>query len=704
MPPFHTLKSESEEHVMTRPTKAVRQISCIVAISISIGSARAAIPSAPDLPSQKQYLAKLAEFNLRGCLAIYKTTGKHDEKWDKEAIQFITEAINRPSPQKDLEPLGALEHRGHDLFAKGCDDGLVQYLYGMIQSDENHDADAEHSLRTACDSMHAQGYPANLQARAASEVCTIMAGAGRNGEIKPYADIVAAGTGEMFKTHLFNNTGQRELLIGELAQTGKYLDYAQRQAIWKAAAAVGDADPVAVLYLDGEFRTKQAWHYRGGGFTNTVTPEGWEGFATELKKAEACYSKAWEMDKSIPNIPTAMISIAMGSSGVEEMRLWFDRAVAARFDYPEAYHDFIFGILPRWHGNREMLLSFANECLETHRFDTSVPLHYFEILRWVQTECDHGDTSFWREPEIYARAKESFEKSIAAGGAAGREADVRGHEAAFAVRCAQWDDARRAIEKGFQIDLQTATDFGLSEELVKSAAFAYSGPGSEPALKGREQAIHGEKKAAIESYHAAIAAQNDPLAKHFLKGRAQILQWEVDFAAGAEVAIKADKELSGFKIAFGKWTADDDGGLVGSAVDPFLQISCEADFGKDWDMTADVDYIHTGADWSSTGLTVSPPGYTSYTGFNLNRQKQNITVHIMNHGEMETNPAPAADHNVMTLKRRGDTIKAIVNGKQVYEGDPFNFVARRDIGFGGWPNSPGDSYRYRNVKIKKAID
>ncbi len=98
----------SNQHNIVKPMSAGPLTTCAVILAIS-SAPRAAIPNAPDLPSQKQYLAKLAEFNLRGCLAIYKTTGKHDEKWDKDAISFITDAIKRPSPQKDLEPLEALE-------------------------------------------------------------------------------------------------------------------------------------------------------------------------------------------------------------------------------------------------------------------------------------------------------------------------------------------------------------------------------------------------------------------------------------------------------------------------------------------------------------------------------------------------------------------------------------------------------------------
>ena len=282
--------------------------------------------------------------------------------------------------------------------------------------------------------------------------------------------------------------------------------------------------------------------------------------------------------------------------------------------------------------------------------------------------------------------------------------EVRGLEAAFAVRTGHWDDARRAVDQGFQMDEQIATNFGLSRDLVKAAATAYSGPGSEFALKGRRQAMDGDKAAAIESYQVAVIAQADPTAKAFLRSRAQILQWEVDFASGAEVAIKADKKLSGFKVGFGRWAAEDDGSIVGTSTEHNLELSCEADFGNFWDMTADVDFIHTNADWSATGLTIAPTEYLTFTGFNLNRQKKEMSVRIVNHGEVETGPAPVADHNVVTLKRRGNIVTAIVNGQEVYRAEPFNIAARRNVGFGGWPNAPGDSYRYRNVKIKKAID
>ena len=52
------------------------------------------------------------------------------------------------------------------------------------------------------------------------------------------------------------------------------------------------------------------------------------------------------------------------------MRLWFDRAVAARFDYREAYMKYMYGLYPRWHGDRQALYDFAIECSENGRLDS----------------------------------------------------------------------------------------------------------------------------------------------------------------------------------------------------------------------------------------------------------------------------------------------------------------------------------------------
>src|SRR5208282_2638180 len=47
------------------------------------------------------------------------------------------------------------------------------------------------------------------------------------------------------------------------------------------------------LTLDGEREINEAWRVRGGGYANTVTKEGWQGFSDYLAKARKDLTQAW---------------------------------------------------------------------------------------------------------------------------------------------------------------------------------------------------------------------------------------------------------------------------------------------------------------------------------------------------------------------------------------------------------------------------
>ena len=62
-----------------------------------------------------------------------------------------------------------------------------------------------------------------------------------------------------------------------------------------AAAREPGADPWIALLADAEAERLAAWRGRGGGFANSVTEEGWRGFAEHLEKAKAKALKAHEL-------------------------------------------------------------------------------------------------------------------------------------------------------------------------------------------------------------------------------------------------------------------------------------------------------------------------------------------------------------------------------------------------------------------------
>jgi hypothetical protein len=91
-----------------------------------------------------------------------------------------------------------------------------------------------------------------------------------------------------------------------------------------------------------------------------------------------------------PDMPFAaaeMIAVAMaGVAEGETMRLWFDRAVAAQYDYEYAYTSVLWGLLPRWGGSYSRMLAFGAACARTRRFDTAIPTYLNTAVRQIANE------------------------------------------------------------------------------------------------------------------------------------------------------------------------------------------------------------------------------------------------------------------------------------------------------------------------------
>ena len=85
--------------------------------------------------------------------------------------------------------------------------------------------------------------------------------------------------------------------------------------------------------LEGEYQIIEAWKARGGGYADTVADKGWQGFREHLAQARKCLTEAWRLRPDLPMAPSRMIYVSLGDSDIGEMRLWFDRTVAAQLDY-----------------------------------------------------------------------------------------------------------------------------------------------------------------------------------------------------------------------------------------------------------------------------------------------------------------------------------------------------------------------------------
>ncbi len=140
------------------------------------------------------------------------------------------------------------------------------------------------------------------------------------------------------------------------------------------------------LVLEGQTEINAAWAARGGGYENTVSAAGWQGFAQHLASARRYLTEAWKLRPNLPLAPDRMIYVSLGDSDINEMRVWFDRTVTAQIDYPDAWSQTRWGLRPRWYGDTDSMLAFGVTALNTHRFDTDVPHVYFDSLSDVESE------------------------------------------------------------------------------------------------------------------------------------------------------------------------------------------------------------------------------------------------------------------------------------------------------------------------------
>jgi len=448
----------------------------VVLISFPALPSAAEIPCPPDAPTEKPFYQAALKFYLHTSVDLYKSSSTTKPVADDQVVHFMTGAEENLLGLQHAPSLEMLERQGRKLVVQGgSDDPLVVYFLGMAIFRRNQPKEAEPFLCQAADAIMPNRYPANWRARAAGDAFMVLKVNGKKKRMLKYRDLLATAVADIFKEHVFGS--DRALLMRNLDVLTDDMPAGVIQKIVAAAQAVPDADPAAIDYLQGQEHIQAAWQDRGGDWADKVTARGWQGFAGELAQARTALVQAWTLDPKIPEVATAMIHVAMGESNAAEMRTWFDRAAAARFDDSDAYEAYIWGIYPRWLGDRATLMAFADECAATGRFDTDVPLHYVDILAIVRTECDGNRMDALTTPDIYDKAHNILEKTLGPDGAQSNSRLYRSAEVAYAVAAKRWKDAHQAMDQlgGGKLDANATGSFGLTPQRVQAALDAHPG-------------------------------------------------------------------------------------------------------------------------------------------------------------------------------------------------------------------------------------
>lgn len=323
------------------------------------------------------------------------------EAWNPDALAFVEKAVDDLAYTLEWERTGALREEGKQLLADGCDDPLVVYLTNRIGSRVTADTgDSRKALGKLLVDLRKDGrFNRALVCLIAKDYHVVgkLNGKGRqrNGE-----EIVSL-TREALEEGSYAEAGDEEVFLHHqvAAQWG---GAAEKEPELFVGLSNGLKFPEWVqLTVKGSVEINLAWKDRGSGWAQTVTETGWRGFGEHLVQARDHLTNAWKLKPDRPYAATLMITVTMGGYGTtgETERDWFDRAIAAQFDYKSAYYRILHAYRPRWGGSHEQMLAFGKACLATKRYESPVPIFFYNACRNIAEELQDW-RSFYRRPEV----------------------------------------------------------------------------------------------------------------------------------------------------------------------------------------------------------------------------------------------------------------------------------------------------------------
>ena len=341
------------------------------------------------------------EFRIRQWLEGYEKRGQRSSACDAEVVQYLqtwiarnyggSEATNSISIKQETERLAA---------DTNCTDPLVLAVVANNSAgSSNRIPRFERALNGFSGSRH-KAYP-----RLYANVILAQQFKKQSDRVHALDRQALEWFRECFTDGSFIPADQQE--VADIFANGWGDDFFKRNgdAVCKIANEAGPSYQWLALVMDGEHHINEAWKARGSGWASGVTQEGWRGFNEHLAEARKILTQAWNLQPGFPLAPCRMMTVALGDSGAAEMRLWFDRTLAAQIDCPQAWSEMRWGLRPRWYGSETAMLALGRTAINTGRFDTDVPRKFFDCVSDVESEMNLPAAAYLRARQYLAGAE-----------------------------------------------------------------------------------------------------------------------------------------------------------------------------------------------------------------------------------------------------------------------------------------------------------
>jgi len=554
------------------------------------------LPSGDKVITEKQLEPLWRGYYRKNFGAAYEQHGKHDPRWDKAATAYLEAQAILATGMANEHTYRELIEPGQGLLKQGCDDPLVMLITGNALFRSGFLKESQPLLERAVPGLKARGYPPLTLAWAYTDLAVLNHEAGRHLNTsrlqwRPLAiDAYVAAAGQ-------RNFGPQEhrLVMWEM---GRLMEGAFRQFQAEVTAALKKqpaTDPWILHMICGHESNQIAWTYRGHGFISQVPPDNLKQFEAHERAARDHFEQAYKLHPEYPDAALALINIAKtGATGMATSpRVWFDRAVAAEFDWLQAYYAYLGALQPRWGGTHEAMLDFARECVNTGRFDTRVPSMAFETVQMIAE--DDREESVWQDPKVWPMLQQ-YSAGKVAWTLKNRPESIKPLRTVcliLAWRCGHPEAAREQLDamRGKVDELGFRTYWSERPELLVGAIYGLTGPHKEQVTRAENLYAAEKTDQALAAFQALLQVTTDKPTLYYLRDRLQSLQWEQQFQAGQWVDLKPTPDGVGWDILRGRYEPLPDGtgftmwpaardGIMVCMVRPgrSFEIRCEAEF------------------------------------------------------------------------------------------------------------------------------
>ncbi len=427
------------------------------------------LASGPELMTWRKFKEQRYQWHLETYIRNYEKFGHRSPAWDEKVKRMFADyAVFRREKTSTAFQQNLLD-QVNQILESGCKDARIICIKGMVLYERQSAIDAAPYLKQGLELLEQTGYPKRYAFFAASHLRHVYQGSrGAENPYPKYQRIMMKYLGAAALDQDYLDGHQRYYMQDFIAVAFKD-NCCMAENISLCMDAIlhsKQIDPWISLVTRAFYHIGLGWKYRGNEYAASVTEENMNKFHAEIEMARNFLAEAYELHPEFPEAPAKMIHVSMVFSAEGDLRLWFDRTIAAQFDYLYAYEDMLWALRPRWGGSHEEMLKFGIECLNSGRFDTRVPSKFLVSLYQIGSELDNWRAPYqW--PGIYDLIRQYFTGLL---DEPGNQDDYDANKSFYAVvawAAGRYADAHRLMEElGPKFDRQAYSYLNVKEEQV----------------------------------------------------------------------------------------------------------------------------------------------------------------------------------------------------------------------------------------------